>query len=97
MGSVTVKVDGKGRIIIPKEIRETVNIREGSYLAIRAKEKTIMMNKLYSSLCDEHITLPMDQHFPEKHTVFSGIDRVHYTQDYARQLANMVKTAVRRI
>ena len=46
MRSTTVKVDGKGRIIIPKEIRETVNIREGSYLAIRTKEKTIMMEPL---------------------------------------------------
>jgi AbrB family looped-hinge helix DNA binding protein len=46
MGSATVKVDGKGRIIIPKEIRETVNIREGIYLAIRAEEKTIMMEPL---------------------------------------------------
>lgn len=31
-----VKVDGKGRVIIPKEIREKVGVKEGSYVKIAA-------------------------------------------------------------
>ena len=61
------------------------------------KDKTIMMNSVYAPLCDATVALPMDQDFPEKHTVYSGIDRVHYNQDYAKHLADLVKSAIRRI
>jgi AbrB family looped-hinge helix DNA binding protein len=30
MNDTTVKVDDKGRIMIPKNIRETLNLKEGS-------------------------------------------------------------------
>jgi len=46
MNSTTVKVDEKGRIIIPKDIRETANLKEGSYVTIKAKGKTIIMEPL---------------------------------------------------
>jgi AbrB family looped-hinge helix DNA binding protein len=46
MNSTTVKVDEKGRIIIPKDIRKTANLKEGSYVTIRAKGKTIIMEPL---------------------------------------------------
>jgi AbrB family looped-hinge helix DNA binding protein len=46
MSGTTVKVDEKGRIIIPKNIRETVNLKEGSYVTIKAKGKTITMEPL---------------------------------------------------
>jgi len=46
MSSTTVKVDEKGRIIIPKDIRETVNLKEGSYVTLKAKGKTIIMEPL---------------------------------------------------
>ena len=46
MSGVTVKVDDKGRIIIPKNIREMVNLKEGSYVTIKAQEKTIIMEPL---------------------------------------------------
>jgi AbrB family looped-hinge helix DNA binding protein len=46
MDDTTVKVDDKGRIMIPKNIRETVNLKEGSYVAIKAKEKMIIMEPL---------------------------------------------------
>jgi hypothetical protein len=57
--------------------------------------KTIMMNEVYSSLCDAAIQLPMDPEFPVFNTLFNGVDRVHYTQDYARQLAIMVGETVK--
>lgn len=46
MSSATVKVDEKGRIIIPKNIRETANLKGGNYLTIKAEGKTITMERL---------------------------------------------------
>ena len=46
MSGTTVKVDEKGRIIIPKDIRKTANLKEGSYVTIRAKGKTVIMEPL---------------------------------------------------
>jgi AbrB family looped-hinge helix DNA binding protein len=46
MSNTTAKIDEKGRIIIPKNIRETAKLKEGSYVAIKAKGKTIIMEPL---------------------------------------------------
>jgi AbrB family looped-hinge helix DNA binding protein len=46
MSNTTVKVDEKGRIIIPKEIRETAKLKGGSYVTIKAKGRTIIMEPL---------------------------------------------------
>jgi AbrB family looped-hinge helix DNA binding protein len=46
MSNTTVKVDEKGRILIPKEIRETTNLKEGSYVTIKTKDKTIIIEPL---------------------------------------------------
>jgi AbrB family looped-hinge helix DNA binding protein len=43
MNDTTVKVDEKGRIIIPKNIRETTKLKEGSYVNIKAKGKIIII------------------------------------------------------
>ncbi|MEM1538411.1 MAG: AbrB/MazE/SpoVT family DNA-binding domain-containing protein [Candidatus Nezhaarchaeales archaeon] len=41
-----VKVDEKGRIIIPKSMREKAGVKEGGYVKIRADEKGIMIEPL---------------------------------------------------
>jgi AbrB family looped-hinge helix DNA binding protein len=46
MSSTTIKVDEKGRIIIPKEIRETAKLKRGSYVTIKAKGRIIIMEPL---------------------------------------------------
>jgi AbrB family looped-hinge helix DNA binding protein len=46
MGNTTVKVDEKGRIIIPKNIREAAELKEGSYVTIKSKGKIIIMEPL---------------------------------------------------
>ena len=43
MTETTVKVDEKGRVMIPKNIRKTVQLKEGSYVNIKTKGKTIIM------------------------------------------------------
>lgn len=46
MSNTTVKVDEKGRIIIPKNIREAAELKEGSYVTIKSKGKIIIMERL---------------------------------------------------
>ncbi|MBS7659873.1 MAG: AbrB/MazE/SpoVT family DNA-binding domain-containing protein [Candidatus Bathyarchaeia archaeon] len=41
-----VKVDEKGRIIIPKSIREKSGVSEGSYVRIKVYEKGIIIEPL---------------------------------------------------
>lgn len=48
-----VKVDGKGRIIIPKNIREKAGVKEGSYVKIKADEKVIVIEPL-ESIADKY-------------------------------------------
>lgn len=42
----TVKVDEKGRIIIPKSMREKAGVKEGSYVKIRVYEKGIIIEPI---------------------------------------------------
>jgi AbrB family looped-hinge helix DNA binding protein len=43
MSETTVKMDDKGRIIIPRRIRIAAQLKEGSYLNIRSKGKTVIL------------------------------------------------------
>lgn len=41
-----VKVDEKGRVMIPKKLREQAKVKEGSYVKIKAEEKIIVIEPL---------------------------------------------------
>jgi AbrB family looped-hinge helix DNA binding protein len=41
-----VKVDGKGRVLIPKTLRTKAEIEEGSYVKVEADEKRIVIESL---------------------------------------------------
>ncbi|MEM3383888.1 MAG: AbrB/MazE/SpoVT family DNA-binding domain-containing protein [Nitrososphaerales archaeon] len=41
-----VKIDKKGRIVIPKKVRERAKLKSGSYVKIRTKEKEIIIEPL---------------------------------------------------
>jgi len=43
MSEVTVKIDEKGRVMIPKDIRETAKLRKGSYVNVKAKGKAVII------------------------------------------------------
>lgn len=43
---ITRKIDELGRIVVPKELRNTMNLKEGSLLEITANEDSIVMKKL---------------------------------------------------
>jgi len=42
----TVKVDEKGRVTIPKNLREKAKVKEGSYVRIKADDKGIIIEPL---------------------------------------------------
>lgn len=44
--TAVVKVDEKGRVVIPKSIREKTELKEGSYVYVTAKGKSIIINPL---------------------------------------------------
>ncbi|MCW3993753.1 MAG: AbrB/MazE/SpoVT family DNA-binding domain-containing protein [Candidatus Bathyarchaeota archaeon] len=44
--TAVVKVDEKGRVVIPKNIREKTKMKEGGYVKIIAKEKSIIIEPL---------------------------------------------------
>jgi len=41
-----VKVDEKGRIVIPKDLRERTEMKAGSYVKVTAKDKSIVIESL---------------------------------------------------
>ena len=41
-----VKIDEKGRIVIPKSLRERTEMKEGDYVKVTVKEKTIVVMPL---------------------------------------------------
>jgi len=44
--NAVVRVDDKGRVVIPKNIREKAKMRKGSYVKIIAEEKSIRIEPL---------------------------------------------------
>jgi AbrB family looped-hinge helix DNA binding protein len=44
--TITVKIDEKGRIIIPRRIRKAAQLKEGSYINVRSKGKTIIIEPI---------------------------------------------------
>jgi len=44
--TAVVRVDEKGRVVIPKNIREKAKMRKGGYVKIMAEEKNIIIEPL---------------------------------------------------
>ena len=42
----TIKMSSKGQIVIPKEIREEINVEEGSLFAVFGEKDTIVLKKI---------------------------------------------------
>ncbi len=43
MSEVTVRLDEKGRIMIPKTIRKAAKVKPGTYVSIKAKDSAIII------------------------------------------------------
>ena len=68
MGENTVKIDKKGRVLVPKKIRKTVNLKEGSYVTIKTKGESIIIepaepvaDKYYGAFKISHWPKDIDQ------------------------------------
>lgn len=60
------KIDGLGRIVVPKQLRDKFDLEKGSRLELFTENDMIVMKK-YRSCCvfcgsDENITSYMDKH-----------------------------------
>jgi len=64
MSETTVKIDEKGRIIIPKSIRETANLKKGNYASIKIKDKTIIIQPA-ESIADKYCGIFKITKWPE--------------------------------
>jgi len=62
--STIVKVDEKGRVVIPKRVREKVKLKEGSYVNVRAEGKIIIMEPL-ESIADKYFGAFKVSRWPE--------------------------------
>ena len=45
MGMEQVKIDAKGRLVIPERIRKELGVRKDSRLAVRTKHRSIIITK----------------------------------------------------
>lgn len=48
MAEYTVRVDRKGRILLPKSVRERVGVREGGYVRVTVLERKIVVEPVES-------------------------------------------------
>ena len=62
--STIVKVDEKGRVVIPKSVREKVKLKEGSYVNVRAEGNIIIMKPL-ESIADKYFGAFKISRWPE--------------------------------
>jgi len=59
-----VKVDKKGRVIIPKSLREKAKVKEGGYVKMRADGKTIIVEPV-ESIADKYYGAFKIEKWPE--------------------------------
>lgn len=59
-----VKVDSKGRLLIPKNMRRKAKIREGSYVRVEVKEKSIVIEPI-EPVADKYFEVFKVEKWPE--------------------------------
>jgi AbrB family looped-hinge helix DNA binding protein len=59
-----VKVDKKGRILIPKHLRRKAKVKEGRYVKIRADEESIIIEPI-ESVADKYFGIFKIEKWPE--------------------------------
>lgn len=72
------RVDDLGRIVIPREIRKNLGIREGDPLELYVEKDTIIFQKYQANFADEI------QNILAKMENFTTVDDFENTEDYAR-------------
>ena len=62
--SVIVRVDEKGRVVIPKSIREKAKLKAGNYVNVRVEGRSIIMEPL-ESIADKYFGAFKVSRWPE--------------------------------
>ncbi|MCD6593213.1 AbrB/MazE/SpoVT family DNA-binding domain-containing protein [Candidatus Bathyarchaeota archaeon] len=62
--SIIVKIDEKGRVVIPKSIREKVKLKKGEYVNVKVEGKSIVMEPL-GSIADKYFGAFKISRWPE--------------------------------
>ena len=60
---ISRKVDGLGRIVIPKELRKNLGIEEGDLIEISLKEHDVILRKVNQKYCDCGQLVDMEDKF----------------------------------
>jgi AbrB family looped-hinge helix DNA binding protein len=75
-----VKVDSKGRVVIPKALREKAEIREGGYVKVRVEGRAIVIEPA-ESIADKYRGVFKVKEWPEDLDKFSAqVMREWWTQ-----------------
>lgn len=72
------RTDDLGRIVIPREIRRNLGIRDGDPLEIYTENNTIILQKYQTNFADEIRNILTDMEN------FATVDDFENTEDYAR-------------
>jgi len=64
MSETTAKIDEKGRVMIPKNIRKAAKIKAGTYVSIKATGTTIIMEPA-ESIAEKYVGLFQINKWPE--------------------------------
>lgn len=76
----SARVDEKGRILIPKRVREKAGVKEGSYVKIRADERGIVIEPV-GSIADKYLGAFKVAEWPEDLDKFAAeVVRKWWTQ-----------------
>ncbi|MFA4702168.1 AbrB/MazE/SpoVT family DNA-binding domain-containing protein [Pyrococcus kukulkanii] len=60
-----VRIDKKGRIVIPKEMREKIGITEGSYVELEVYNKNAIIIKPLESIADRYFGIFKVEEYPD--------------------------------
>ncbi|HNR44624.1 MAG TPA: AbrB/MazE/SpoVT family DNA-binding domain-containing protein [Methanofastidiosum sp.] len=80
------RVSSKGQIVIPKDIRESLNIEEGDLLAAVSEENFIILKKVNPKITEEEKIL-----LKRIKEAWDSIDRGDYKEMEGRELLEEMK------
>jgi AbrB family looped-hinge helix DNA binding protein len=71
MSEATAKIDEKGRIMIPKKIRKATKLKEGTYINIKIKDCTLIIEPA-ESIAEKYFGIFKVEKWPENLDEFAA-------------------------
>ena len=65
MSETTSKIDEKGRIMLPEKVRKATKLGKGTYVTVKAKDKTITIEPA-KSIADKYCGIFQITNWPEE-------------------------------